>query len=93
MSQIAKFHCWDAACIGLVNPGDPTDRLYVLHADHLASHAFDEEKERALFEAEHSAFRLARNGFGVYEVDFVSGLWFGWSACAKARAKAAKGKV
>jgi hypothetical protein len=25
--------------------------LYVLHADHLASHAYDEEKERALFEA------------------------------------------
>ena len=72
--------------------GSGSWEVVVLHADHLASHAYDEAKERALFEAENSAFRLSRKGLGAYEVDFVEGMWFGWIACAKSRAKAAGGE-
>lgn len=75
-------------CMGQSSLGD-----YVLHTDHLASHAFDEAVERAAFEAEHSAFRLVRDSCGIYEIGFVEGAWFGWLACAKSRAKRAGGDV
>jgi hypothetical protein len=66
---------------------------YVLHADHLASHAFDEAKERELFEAD-----MGSRGYDVsrepglrevYAVPQVQVLWLGWARCAKSRAKAA----
>jgi hypothetical protein len=68
----------------------------VLHTDHLAAmaaaSAYDEEKERGLFEAEmqsagFSAHELSRNSIGGYR--FLSGRYAGWLDCAKARAKAA----
>jgi hypothetical protein len=50
---------------------------YVLHADHLASHAYDEAKERA------AAFVACPTGYdwGTF--------WLGWKYSAKSRAKAA----
>jgi hypothetical protein len=75
---------------------------FVLHADHLASHAYDEEKERALFEAELVAAGVActRRTFGDEAEDqgLMDGDYYGmeardgwryWKACAKSRAKAA----
>lgn len=75
---------------------------YVLHADHLASHAYDEAKERALFEAvtrkewpgaplEYKRDALPKDDprYGEYCDPVLEGAWSGWSACAKSRAKAA----
>jgi len=73
---------------------------YVLHADHLASHAYDEGKERASFEAS-EPMPPSCDGFnGVYYFQECprSGRekrhpynekWRIWKACAKSRAKAA----
>lgn len=65
---------------------------FVLHEDHLASHAFDEAVERALFEAAFYVVDLAGSrdswsGRWKYDYGHVDDLWFGWLACAKARAK------
>lgn len=68
----------------------------VLHADHLATmtaaSAYDEEKERALFEGEfpyvsHSGSYDSWVSRWKYTHEAVDSLWFGWLACAKARAK------
>ena len=69
----------------------------VLHADHLAAmaaaSAYDEEKERALFEAAMTAegfdVHLEPDFAGVYIGPVVHTMWQGWKRCAKARAKAA----
>jgi len=62
----------------------------VLHADHLASHQYDEAKERALFEAEVDCRQfLGKNKDGSYATEWVRGGWHWWQICAKARAKAA----
>ena len=65
----------------------------VLHTDHLASHAFDEEKERALFEADMVAegydVRKEPDLAGVYVGPVVHTMWQGWKRCARSRAKAA----
>jgi len=83
---------------------DPMDNDYeliessggdiVLHTDHLASHAYDEAKERALFEAEFNTLELqgglnSWTGRWEYDHPHVNSLWQGWLRCAKSRAKAA----
>lgn len=87
MSATIKRFVTTCDCMSPAEWGD-----YVLHADHLASHAYDEEKERALFEA---AFRTsdlagaADYGRWRYTDKLVDYLWYGWLACARSRAKAA----
>jgi hypothetical protein len=66
---------------------EPTD--FVLHADHLASHAYDEVKERALFEAGINPHSRRRNEVGDYVLPSIQDSFSGWLACAKSRAKAA----
>jgi hypothetical protein len=67
---------------------------WVDYDDHLASHAYDEEKERALFEAymltdcDPYHLRICPQT-GYYENAFIISKWDGWKACAKSRAKAA----
>jgi hypothetical protein len=84
----------DKLCVcGLSNA---TVGSVVLHADHLAAmaaaSAFDEDKERALFEAglkdRGPLTSLHRNTHWRYIVESVQSEWQGWLACAKARAKA-----
>jgi hypothetical protein len=68
---------------------------YVLHSDHLASHAFDEAKERELFEAYIVSIRPFLGAppldshDGVYPQFWLERSWKSWSACAKSCAKAA----
>lgn len=64
-------------------------RPYVLHADHLASHKFDVDKERALFESALPWNRLERSRDGQYARHWIESEWQGWIRCAKSRAKAA----
>lgn len=77
---------------------DDGDGYIVLHTDHLAAiaaaSAYDEEKERALFEGEfpyvsHSGSYDSWVSRWKYTHGAVDSLWVGWLACAKARAKAA----
>ena len=69
----------------------PFDGDYVLHTDHLASHAFDEAVERAAFEAAmlEEGFRttLEPDLDGVYMSPTAHAMWCGWLRCAKSRAK------
>lgn len=71
-------------------PGNPSD---VFIAAIKARSAFDEEKERALFE-EHirslhiTKQELARDSDGDYFLP-INGRWSTWKACAISRAKAA----
>jgi hypothetical protein len=68
---------------------EESDGDYVLHADHLSSHAYDEAKERALFEATFSYSPLiGRKKDGDYRYPSVQCEWEGWIKCAKSRAKA-----
>jgi hypothetical protein len=69
---------------------------YVLHADHLASHQFDEAKERALFEAEirsrvGDSMRFDRFSDGYLGAQLQT-MWLAWIMCATSRAKAAGGE-
>jgi hypothetical protein len=71
-------------------------RKAVLYADHLASHAYDEAKERALFEAYVSSLQpmvpdkyFVHFVCGEYAREDVQEPWLVWVACAKSRAKAA----
>ena len=57
--------------------------VVVLHADHLASHQYDEAEERALFNGWYT------NGCPVAGVAAKLAAWAAWSACANSRAKAA----
>ncbi len=65
---------------------------YVLHADHLASHQYDEENERALFEAQRQPNHCIKFADGSYQYVDVDLKWQGWQLCAKSRAKAAGGE-
>jgi hypothetical protein len=60
---------------------------YVLHADHLASHAYDEEKERVLFEAHQDSIGASKHRAkaGNYFEQSAQAAWLGWLACAKHR--------
>jgi hypothetical protein len=66
---------------------------FVLHTDHLASHAVYEAVERAAFELELIKYDycVRRDDYG----DYINGpthlKWQGWLACAKSRAKRAGG--
>jgi len=67
------------------------DGDYVLHADHLASHQYVEEKERGLCA---DAMRtqneqLENNGFQPLTLRQEHAFVAGWIRCAKSRAKAA----
>ena len=55
---------------------------YVKYADHVASHAFDETKERDLARA---AWEL-RNTISHFEQAPFPDFWTGWKACAQQRA-------
>ena len=83
---------------------DFTGEQCVLLSDHMASHAYDEAKERELFESEFSYFPegiwfsklkgmyLSVNG-RIYEQGQASEMnnqWAGWKACAKSRARSAE---
>lgn len=69
---------------------------FVRLEDHVASHAFDEAKERELFEAVHPVPEGVKwdAEFNRYLVNLYPGecdseygsLWDGWLACAKSRA-------
>lgn len=71
---------------------------FVRLEDHLASHAFDEEKERALFieqfkldgkiyfDANTKQWLPTRDSIeGFRMAERTLGCWVGWSACAKSR--------
>lgn len=72
------------------------DGDYVKYADHVASHAFDEGKERALFEGfavnrrggygNLPFFVFARRDSGEYLDGTAELAWEGWKACAQQRA-------
>ena len=76
--------------------------LYVLHEDHVASHAYDEAKERELFEAEFDKpdtakfdgeeYRYSGQADRTEMVLFLEffGAWSGWKKCAKSRAGSAE---
>lgn len=92
-AQIKRYQMWEAShALAL-------DDVVVLHSDHLAAmaaaSAFDEAKERGLFEA---AMREIHKGdlrnleswhVGGYYVHHIQEMWEIWKACAKARAKTA----
>lgn len=74
---------------------------YVEYADHVASHAYDEAKERELFEVkirriavendyQFLSFLLPRDETGKYRTAWVDMAWLGWSECAKSRARSAE---
>lgn len=71
---------------GLEEAGGPakTDRQVVLLSDHIASHAYDEAKERELF----GKFYCEYYGVGG-SVSIKDGLNI-WLACAKSRARSAE---
>lgn len=58
-------------------------------ADHLASHSYNEKKERKLFEADNPNRYHTRSTIGYYMYSATENEWQGWMACAKARAKVA----
>jgi hypothetical protein len=60
---------------------------YISHADHLASHAYDEAKERALFRECLYPAKFVAAGLGKNPNEYE--LWLGWQLCATLRAKAA----
>ena len=72
---------------------------YVKYADHIASHAYDEDKERELFEAYALEILgpyfmkpqdcLTRSG-GTYTYGQPATAWCAWQACAKSRAQSAE---
>jgi hypothetical protein len=90
-AQIKLYQMWEAFhALAL-------DDVVFLHTDHIAAmaaaSAYDEEKERALFEADTlERFYTATFGrfpmSGGYNAGWVQERWDGWQACAKARAKA-----
>lgn len=61
---------------------------FVRLEDHVASHAFDEEKERALFEDEMvcRGYSVQKFDSGDYINHSTRNEWSGWLACAKSRA-------
>lgn len=71
----------------------------VTYADHISSHAYDEAKERELFEAYALEILgpyfmkpqdcLTRSG-GTYTYGQPATAWCAWQACAKSRARSAE---
>ena len=78
---------------------DFTGEQCVLLSDHIASHSYDEAKERELFEAfaikdaEECGLEpdgMSLNSEGYYLNQNVQCAWFGWKSCAKSRAPSAE---
>lgn len=64
--------------------------LYVLHEDHVASHAYDEAKERELF-AKWKAYPIPPlNSDGQFDKEYLQREWSSWKACAKSLARSAE---
>ena len=65
---------------------------YVEHADYVSSHAYDEAKERELFEAfaMERFLGLTRSEIRDYYYADTQCAWLGWQACAKSRARSAE---
>jgi hypothetical protein len=97
-AQIKRF---DVLCVQDADSGDwETYKDYddsgdfIDYTDHLAAmaaaSAYDEEKERALFEGRFGKLYdlVFCDETGEYESDGDQALWYGWKSCAKARAKA-----
>lgn len=64
---------------------------YVLFEDYHASHAYDEAKERELFELERFKIVPAyRKENGEYKDFMDEERWIGWKSCAKSRARSAE---
>jgi hypothetical protein len=88
-APIKTFDCYETT------GHEDVEALYVLHADHLASHAFDEAKDRVAFELYVVGIRPflgvppLRTDGGVYPQFWLERSWQSWLACAKSRAKAA----
>lgn len=61
---------------------------FVRLEDHLASHAFDEEKERERFKewAEPEGYDISLKGGKTFDSPETSEVWMSWKACAKSRA-------
>lgn len=77
---------------GLEEAGCPakTDRQVVLLSDHIASHAYDEAKERELF-AKWKAYPIPPlNSDGQFDKEYLQREWSSWKACAKSRARSAE---
>lgn len=74
---------------------EENDGIYVKYYDHVKSHAYDESKERELFEAltdkECPGADLRRCGKEEesYMNFYVAERWIGWKSCAKSRARSA----
>ena len=71
------------------------DRQVVLLSDHIASHDYDEAKERELFEewADEKGFCLDCKFFesgNNFEDQATKWLYEAWQACAKSRARSAE---
>ena len=72
----------------------------VTYADHIASHAYDEAKERKLFEVFHTIAsglegtdletEFDRKEDGEYIYMMAADGWKYWKACAKSRARSAE---
>jgi len=81
---------------------DFTGEQCVLLSDHIASHAYDEAKERELFEISIKKIAvdrkysfmstlLLRDAFTKdYRTTWVDMAWLGWAECAKSRARSAE---
>ena len=65
---------------------------YDEYADHVASHDYDEAKERELFTAfaMESFLSVHRGEVRDYLYAETETAWLGWKACAKSRARSAK---
>ena len=63
----------------------------VSYKQHLESHAYDEAKERELFELERfKTVPAYRKENGEYKDFMDEEQWFGWKSCAKSRARSAE---
>lgn len=82
-SEIKQYKVWEA------DEMLPDDTPVVQLSDHLATHAYDEEKERQRFEARVYTAHRERGAAGEYLNGWYQCKWLGWSFCAKARAEAA----
>ncbi len=88
MSGIKRLRIDMDGCTQQDDDGD-----YVTHADHLASHAFDEAVEREMFEAEYPDLTKTRSvgSPDIYWSAMTQNRWADWVRCAKSRAKRAGG--
>lgn len=92
MSATIKRYSVEFAC-----PVPDTDPVafddYVLHADHIASHRYNEKKELAAFDVWFMREFLKYSPQAAIAFEAFKGVYLeGWFACAKSRAKAHGGQ-